>query len=191
MQKQQLKIYKMRTLNITTFPVLETERLLLRQVNKTDANEVFFLRSSLEVGKYIARDPQKSIDETIAFIERTKRNLIDNKAIPWAITFKDNDALIGTLSLHNFSKDNSVAEIGYDLNPEFQKKGIMSEALKAVVSYGFKELGLFMIEAYTQIENESSKLLLVKNKFQLHPTRVDEGFPKNIIFELYRKDYNG
>lgn len=191
MQKQQLKIYKMKELNMITFPVLETERLVLRQVSKTDVNEVFFLRSSLEVGKYIARNPQKSIDESIAFIERTKSSMIANKAIPWAITFKNNDTLIGTLSLHNFSKDNSVAEVGYDLNPEFQKKGIMSEALKAVFSYGFKELELVMIEAFTQIENESSKLLLIKNKFQLHPTRIDEGFPKNIIFELHNKDFNG
>lgn len=189
MLKQRLKIYKMRELKITTFPVLETERLILRQVNKADANELFFLRSSLEVGKYIARDPQKSIDETIMFIEKTKRNMVDNKAIPWAVTFKNIDKLIGTLSLHNFSEDYSVAEVGYDLNPEFQKKGIMSEALKAVLFYGFYELQLLMIEAFTQIENENSKLLLVKNKFQLHPTRIDEGFPKNIIFELHRKDY--
>jgi len=187
--KQQLKIYKMRKLNTTTFPVLETERLVLRQVNKDDVNEVFFLRSSTEVGKYIARDPQKNINETIAFIEKTKRNMNDNKAIPWAITFKNNDKLIGTLSLHSFSEENTVAEIGYDLSPEFQKKGIMSEALKAVISYGFQDLQLLMIEAFTQIENESSKLLLVKNKFQLHPTRVDEGFPKNIIYELHRENY--
>jgi len=181
----------MRELNIITFPVLETERLVLRQVNKADVGEVFFLRSSLEVGKYIARDPQKSIDETIAFIERTERNMVDNKAIPWAITFGEDNKLIGTISLHSFSEDNSVAEVGYDLNPKFQKKGIMSEALKAVVSYGFQKLGFSRIEAFTQIENESSKLLLVKNKFQLHPTRIDEGFPKNIIFELHSKDFKG
>jgi len=179
----------MKELNVTSFPVLETERLILRQVNEADVHEVFFLRSSTEVGKYIARNPQKNIEQTLEFIEKTKRNMIDNTAIPWAITFKDNDALIGTLSLHSFSEDNTVAEVGYDLNPEFQKKGIMSEALKAVLSYGFQDLGLLMIEAFTQIENESSKLLLIKNKFQLHPTRIDEGFPKNIIFELYGDDY--
>jgi len=181
----------MRELKITTFPVLETERLILRQVNEADANELFFLRSSTEVGKYIARDPQKNIDETITFIEKTRRDMIDSKAIPWAITLKNNNKLIGTLSLHNFHEDNSVAEVGYDLNPEFQKKGIMSEALKTVISYGFQKLEFSRIEAFTQIENESSKLLLVKNKFQLHPTRIDEGFPKNIIFELYRKDFKG
>jgi len=188
-QKQQLIIYKMRGLNIVIFPVLETERLVLRQVDITDSKEVFFLRSSTEVGKYIAREPQESIDQTIAFIERTKKGMIANTAIPWAITLKNNNKLIGTISLHSFSEGNSVAEVGYDLNPEFQKKGIMSEALKAVVSYGFKKLEFSRIEAFTQIENESSKLLLTKNNFQLHPTRIDEGFPKNVIFELYHDDY--
>ena len=179
----------MKELKIDSFPVLETSRLILRQVNQSDINEVFFLRSNPEVGKYIARDLQKSITETSKFIEKTKRNWILKKAIPWAITFKNNDKLIGTISLHSFSKRNSVVEVGYDLNPEFQKRGVMSEALKSVLSYGFKNLELSMVEAFTQKENESSKSLLVKNKFKLHPTRVDEGFPKNIIFELFRDDF--
>jgi len=107
----------------------------------------------------------------------------------WAITLKGKTRLIGTICLWNFTEENSVAEVGYDLNPEFQKKGIMSEALKAVVSYGFQKLEFSRIEAFTQIENESSKLLLIKNKFKLHPTRIDEGFPENIIFELYHDNY--
>ena len=65
----------------------------------------------------------------------------------------------------------------------------MSEAIKLVVSYGFINLELSKIEAFTQIGNISSKLLLQHNKFELHPTRTDLGFPKNVIFELFKENY--
>ena len=179
----------MRELHITSFPVLETERLVLRQLKSSDAEDQFILRSSAEVGKYIARDLQTDVGQSEKFIEDRNEDIAHNKIMYWAITLKDQSRLIGTICLWNFTEDNSVAEVGYDLNPKFQKKGIMSEALKEVISYGFKKLEFSRIEAFTQKENESSKSLLIKNKFQLHPTRIDEGFPMNIIFELYRDDY--
>jgi len=179
----------MKKMNITSFSVLETERLILRQVNESDASEVFFLRSSPEVGKYIERDLQTDIGQSVKFIKDRNVDISQNKVRYWGITLKNNSKLIGTICLWNFTEGNTVAEVGYDLNPEFQKKGIMSEALKAVVSYGFKKLKFSRIEAFTHKENQSSRSLLMKNKFQLHPTRVDEGFPENIIFELYQDDY--
>ena len=179
----------MNILNLTPFTELETERLLLRQLKSSDAEDQFMLRSSSEVGKYIARDLQTDVSQSEKFIEDRNEDIAQNKIMYWAITLKDETRLIGTICLWNFTEDNSVAEVGYDLKPEFQKKGIMSEALKAVVSYGFKELEFSRIEAFTQKRNEGSKSLLMNNQFQLHPTRIDEGFPENIIFELYSKDY--
>jgi len=179
----------MNILNLTPFTELETERLVLRQLKSSDAEDQFMLRSSSEVGKYIARDLQTDVSQSEKFIEDRNEDIAQNKIMYWAITLKGKTRLIGTICLWNFTEENSVAEVGYDLNPEFQKKGIMSEALKAVVSYGFQKLEFSRIEAFTQIENESSKLLLIKNKFKLHPTRIDEGFPENIIFELYHDNY--
>lgn len=62
----------------------------------------------------------------------------------------------------NFSKNNKTSEVGYDLNPIFQGKGIMNEALKSVVDFGFSKLNLNKIEEFTHKENESSKRLLKK-----------------------------
>lgn len=63
----------------------------------------------------------------------------------------------------NFSKNNKTSEVGYDLNPIFQRKGIMNEALKSVVDFGFSKLNLNKIEEFTHKENESS----LKAKFKL------------------------
>ena len=84
----------------------------------------------------------------------------------------------------NFSNDNKIAEIGYDLSPTFQRKGIMDEALKSVVTFGFSKLNLSKIEAFTHKENQSSIRLLENNKFLFIENRKDKNNTKNIIFEI-------
>ena len=63
-----------------------------------------------------------------------------------------------------FSKDQKTAEIGYDLHPQFHKKGIMTEALSCILNYGFKNLELENIEAYTHKENKASKSVVLPTK---------------------------
>jgi len=84
----------------------------------------------------------------------------------------------------NFSEDRKTAEVGYELLPNYHRKGIMSEALKAVLNFGFNELYLNEILAFTNKFNENSKSLLLKNNFTLEEGRVDEGFPDNLVFSL-------
>lgn len=62
----------------------------------------------------------------------------------------------------------------------------MSEALQDILDYGFKTLKLDKIEAYTHRENENSKQMLLKNGFSLMESKLDEGFPHNIVLEIKR-----
>lgn len=126
----------------------------------------------------------KSISDALKFIKELNEYLENNKSISWGITFKDDPKIIGTICLWNFSQNNKTAEVGYDLNPKFHKKGIMSEALKMIINFGFKELKLNKIEAFTHTENENSKKLLEKNGFQFIKDRKDLDNESNIIFEI-------
>ena len=92
--------------------------------------------------------------------------------------------MIGNIVLWNFSKDRKTAEVGYDLSPEFQGQGIMDEAMKAVLHFGFNQLKLELVEAFTSKQNESSKKLLLRNYFKLNASRKDSDDEDNIIFEL-------
>lgn len=143
----------------------ETSRLYLRKMRLSDASDVFLLRSSDEVNKYITREKQKNISEAEDFINYIN-NGIENKGwYYWALDFKSHRQFIGTICLWNFSQENSVADIGYELLPAFQGKGLMNEALKTILNFGFNELQLKRIEAYTHRENKSSTKLLLKNNF--------------------------
>ena len=84
----------------------------------------------------------------------------------------------------NFSENYKTAEVGYDLNPIFQRKGIMSEALNSVINFGFIELNIDSIEAFTHIQNENSKMLLEKNGFHFIENRKDNDNLSNVLFQI-------
>ena len=84
----------------------------------------------------------------------------------------------------NFSEDRKIAEIGYDLHPDFHKKGIMNEALKTILNYGGKSLNLKTLEAYTHKNNEASINLLLNNGFHHIEHKIDNDNPDNSIFSL-------
>ena len=154
--------------NFTPFPVLKTERLTLRQLISGDDNEIFALRSNDNVNKYLDRKPSKSIDDAKIFIQSINENIQRNYSIYWAITLNATNKLIGTICLFDFSDDNMKAEIGYELLPDFQGKGIMQEATSKIIDFGIQHIGLNSIEAYTHFENQSSTRLLEKFNFKKH-----------------------
>lgn len=151
----------------TQFPVLKTERLILRQLQSSDDKEIFAMRSNENVNKYLDRKPARSIDDARNFIHAINENIQRNDSVYWAITLKDVDKLMGTICLFEFSEDRSKAEIGYELLPDFQGKGFMEEAASAVIHVGFYHIGLQSIEACTHPENQHSTKLLKKLNFMM------------------------
>ena len=171
--------------SFSPFPDLNSKRLSLKQIVNSDREKVFFLRTDSEVNKFIYRpSPHKTITEAEEFIEMITEGTENGKNVNWAIRFHDSDEMLGSLCLWNFSDDRKTAELGYDLNPEHHKKGIMSEAIKTVLNYGFQELKLDQIEAFTHRENEASVRLLIKSGFKHNENRSDSGNPNNAIYEL-------
>ena len=174
-------------MKFTPFPEITTERLLLRRITKSDADVILFLRSDKTINQFIKRPESaktKNKADALKFIQKIDDGIENTNLISWGITEKGNSKIIGTICLWNFIKDKKKAEVGYDLNPLFQRKGIMSEALKSIVSFGFKTLALHKIDAFTQKQNESSKRLLEKNGFILMEKRKDEDNSDNLIFEI-------
>lgn len=149
----------------TNFPTLTTKRLRLRQIRPDDAEAFFPIFADEEAMKYYGHEPHKSIEDTRALIKQIQEGYEQRRALRWGITLKDDDTIIGSCSFHHFHSNYLVVETGYDLNPSFWGKGIMTEAESAVLTYGFTELGLHRIEAIIDIENAASKGLLLKLGF--------------------------
>ncbi len=175
--------------NINTFPEINTENLILRKIEESDSDVILFLRSDKTINKFIHRPENrktKNISDAIKHIKKLNIETENNKSFSWGITLKSDPKIIGTICLWNFSDNYKIAEVGYDLNPNFQGKGIMSEALNGVVNFGFNELNLDKIEAFTHIQNKNSKKLLEKNRFNFVTDRKDNDNLSNIIFEIIK-----
>jgi ribosomal-protein-alanine N-acetyltransferase len=156
----------MMNLNFNPFPVIETERLQLRQMVIEDADELFFLRSDPGVMKYIDRPRANAVSEAADYIEMINIQTNRNEVAYWAITMRNQNKLIGTICLWRFEKDNRRCEVGYMLHPDFHRKGIMKETLKAVLNYGFTTLNLHTVYANINPDNDASRLLLLNAGFK-------------------------
>lgn len=149
----------------THFPILTTNRLRLRHIEPEDADAFFEIFSDEETMRFEGREPHRSLDETRASIAQIHSGYTQRKVIRWGITLKDQEQVIGSCSFHRFDADFRHAETGYDLHRSFWRQGIMTEAMNAVLTYGFSELELHRIEAMIDIANTRSKNLLLRLGF--------------------------
>ena len=152
-------------INFTPFHELETERLLLRRVVESDVNEVFALRSNAETMQYIPRPLVTSNEEALEHIRMIEDKIVADEGINWAITLKGNSKLLGIIGHYRIKPEHYRSEIGYMLLPDYQGKGIITEAIKAVVAYGFDQMNLHSIEAIIDPANTASAMVLEKNGF--------------------------
>jgi ribosomal-protein-alanine N-acetyltransferase len=147
------------------FPVLETERLVLRKITMTDAADIFKIRSNADTMKYIGRPLLHSISEAQNLIGTFQEGIRSQTNIIWGISLKSDPRLIGTIGYRYIDKDNFRAEVGYVLDSHFRRQGYASEGLAAVIDYGFSVIGLHSVEARVNPENVDSSKVLVKQMF--------------------------
>jgi len=173
----------MTDMNSATFPILKTERLTLRQLSMDDQQDIFALRSDKEINKYLDREPSKTIEDAINFINKVNDNIEKGNACYWAITLVETKTLVGTICLFNFSSENNSCEIGYELMTKYQGQGIMKEAAQVVIDYVFQTLKFKKILAFTHSKNQNSTNLLLKFNF-VKSLETDKENPNLNIFTL-------
>jgi len=173
-------------LNFEQFPVLTTERLILRQLTRDDAPEIFMLRSDDAVNEFIDRQKAIHLDEAIQFISKINNGIAKNEAMYWGIQFKNEARLVGTICYWNIIKEKDCAEIGYELLPAFQGKGIMQEAIETVLRFAFDSLKFSSVVAIAHKENIPSLKVLQRNNFELKNEMEDN----MLEYILHVKNFN-
>lgn len=168
-------------LNFNPFPKIETERLILRELSLEDAPDYFLLRSDIRVMKYLPRPMAKVVDDAKTVIERARGAAAEKTGICWAVCLKKDEKLIGTIGYYRTQHAHYRSEIGYELHPGHWGKGIMSEAMKAALDYGFSEMKLHSIEAVIAPQNVASELILQRNHF-LKEAHFREHYLYNGVF---------
>lgn len=159
------------------FPVLETERLILRELIEDDAQGILNCFSNEDVLRYYGQNPLTNIEQVKNIVRNFSNSYKEKQGIKWGIEIKGTEGIIGTIGFHGWSSEHKRAEIAYAILPAQWGNGFATEAVKKVLSYGFKELNLTRIGAVVFTENNASNVLLEKLGFE------KEGVLRNYMYQ--------
>jgi [ribosomal protein S5]-alanine N-acetyltransferase len=144
-------------------PPIETPRLLLRGIRASDAEATFATFSDPQTMEFYGEEPHQSVAESRELIREIARWYARREGIRWGITLRGAeraDEVIGSCGLFKFDEGFDRAETGYELRRAYWRQGIMSEAMRGLLGFGFGAMALHRIEATVDDANERSKGLL-------------------------------
>ena len=151
---------------VPEFPVLRTKRLVLRELREEDAAAAFRLFSDPEVMRYVGKAVNVDIAEALTFVRTSRDQYPARAGVRWAITLREDDQLIGSCGHWRLMKEHRRSEIGYDLLRSHWGRGLMAEALHAILAFGFTRMGLHSVEAQIDPDNRRSHQVLERVGFQ-------------------------
>jgi len=182
------------TFDFASFPILRTRRLILREIVPADAAALFRVRGDLRVTRLNSGKPMQALDEARELIEKGRQAFLDQRRLDWGITFIDKPSLIGRCGFNYWLQQDRRASIGYDLGYSYWGHGIMTEAVHAMIAFGFQRMNLNRVEADVAAENIGSIRVLEKVGFQREGLQREQYFEWDefhdlVLFSLLRKDF--
>ena len=179
----------------TYMPDLNTQRLVLRKLIMRDAPDIFHYSKDPEVARHVLWDAHRSIGDSRAYLRWMLRRYRGHEPASWGIEYRDTGEIIGTIGFMWIQEDNAAAEVGYSLSREYWNQGIMTEALRAVLRYGFDHLNLNRIEAQHETTNPASGAVMRKCHMQKEGTLRSRLFNKGRyvdvdLYAILKRDYD-
>lgn len=167
------------------YPALETERLELRLFNDNDAEDLYEVCSDDLVTKFLAFDTYTSIDDAHKRLEFLKEEYAKLEEPPvWAIVLKETGKVIGSINYLHVKEKHGRAEVGYLLGREYWNRGIMTEALRAVLKFGFEDMGLNKVIVCCDTRNVGSYRVMEKNGLVLEGILRQDRFSKGEFVDI-------
>ncbi|GJM42631.1 MAG: N-acetyltransferase [Ardenticatenaceae bacterium] len=162
----------------TTFPQLETERLILREYRLDEADQAALFRifSDGRVTRYYNLKTFTEPEEAKRLLVKRYDRFWQGRGVRWAIVPKGHDALVGSCGFNALDFRSNVAELGYELARPYWQRGLMTEAVSAIINYGFTNLPMARIEAWVMPQNKASANLLIKLGFQSEGVLDKKGY---------------
>ena len=182
--------------DFSTFPVLHTPRLLLRELTPNDEQSVYAFRSDYEVTRLNIGAAYTSPLQAQLLIEGIRQEFEQQVAIRWGITRHDSAEVIGMCGFNYWNRTDRRASIGYDLARPAWGQGYMPEALKAMIAFGFEQMQLNRIEADCSAENVASQRVLEKLGFFKEGCSREQYFEHGRFHDLFlysflRREWQG
>lgn len=147
-------------------PVLRTQRLLMRQITEADGEGLFGIFADDQVTEHYAWEAFTSAEQGHELAARTADQFRQRAAIRWGLVLPATPQIIGTCGYTRWDQGNHFAVLGYDLARPYWRRGLMSEAVAAVLQVGFGQMALHRVEATVMAGNTASATLLSRAGFR-------------------------
>ena len=155
-------MFKSNPYGLFSMPDIETDRLLLRRMTMKDAPDIFAYSRDPEVARHVLWTAQKQLSEAKEYVRFMLRRYRDDLPSSWGVIDKVSGKLIGTIGYMDYNEENASVEVGYSLAKWMWGKGLMTEALRAVIDYTFDVMDVNRIEAQHELDNPSSGRVMEK-----------------------------
>jgi RimJ/RimL family protein N-acetyltransferase len=155
-----------RRMNSNTLPIITTPRVVLRWISEDDIDGLYEVFSDPQVMRYWSRGPLPDREAAAAMQREIAAGNESGTMIKWGLALRDSNSLIGTTTLFNLKLDNGRAEVGYAMGSAYWGKGLMNEALQALLLHAFESLKLRRLEADVDPRNAASIRTLERLGFQ-------------------------
>jgi len=166
--------------NSFELPVLRTPRLLLRKLEERDARDVYEYASDPETVRYLTWYEHPNIQYTRDYLRTVTDKYARHEFYDWAVMLRQDGKVLGTCGYTTVDTLNSKLEAGYVLNRAYWGQGLMCEALRAVIMYGFERLGYNRVEARCMEGNRASERVMQKCGMQYEGTLREALYSKGV-----------
>lgn len=179
----------------SSLPTMRTERLVLRPVRMSDAEDLYEYSSDPQVARHVLWDAHTSIHQTRSYIRYLLRQYRNAAPCTFGIALRSTGKVIGTIGFMWLQQDNRAAEVGYSLNRAYWNQGLMTEALRAILEFGFTKLNLNRIEAQHESDNPASGRVMLKAGMQREGTLRQRLYNKGRyadveLYAMLRQDFS-
>ena len=143
-------------------PRIETERLVLRPLEISDAEAVYEYARKPEVAEHVIFEAHRSIEDAYTFIRQVLQWREEGSNVVFGITLRPANILIGSCGLHHYEEQHKCMEIGYAIDLPYWNNGYTTEAARGIIDRTFTETDLNRIHAHHYLANEASGRVMEK-----------------------------
>jgi len=148
------------------FPVLETDRFVLRRLTVADAPALFHMLRDDEIARFSGRPPLRRMSEAVELIRSVGLDFATRRSVRWAVSEHPQGPVLATVGLHHWDRYHRHIGIGFDVTRDRWGEGIASEAVGVAVDFALSELEVNRVEAEVMAENEACLKVLERQGFE-------------------------
>lgn len=182
------------TFDFSHFPILETERLYLREMTPDDVTALLRHFGNPQVVEFIGMQPIKTHEQANEWLRWMGGTFAAQDGLRWGVVLRQSHTFIGSVGLHNWNREAHHATLGYDVAPPYGEQGYAEEMTRQVIEFGWTHMNLNRIEADIVQGNSASMKMLQTLGFRhegVRRQRILKGgkYYDVYLFGLLRHDY--